>query len=128
MADKGGKTGQRADNGNAAPLTRGGGFDFTAMLTIADILPVMVSMLDRDLRYRFVNKPYADWFELPRSALLGKALAEIIGEDAADYRAPMLAAALAGDLQSFFRDDDHPTHCPVEVQTSYWPGTGDERK
>ena len=41
MADKGGKTGQPADNGNAAPLTRGGGFDFSAMLMIADMLPVV---------------------------------------------------------------------------------------
>jgi PAS domain S-box-containing protein len=128
MADKGGKTGQRADNGNAAPLTRGGGFDFTAMLTIADILPVMVSMLDRDLRYRFVNKPYADWFERPRSALLGKRLAEIIGEDAAEYRAPMLAAALGGDPQSFVSDYDHPTRGPVAVQTSYVPWTGGDGK
>src|SRR5436305_13533526 len=126
MADKGGKTGQRADNGNAAPLTRGGGFVFTAMLTIADILPVMVSKLDRDLRYRFVNKPYADWFELPRSALLGKALAEIIGQDAAEYRAPMLAAALGGHPQSFVSDYGQPTRGPVAVQTSYVPWTGSD--
>ena len=128
MADKGGKTGQPADNGNAAPLTRGGGFDFTAMLTIADMLPVMVCMLDRDLRYRFVNKPYADWIERPRSALLGKRLAEIIGEDAAEYRAPMLAAALAGDTQSFVSDYDHPARGPVAVQTSYVPWTGGDRR
>ena len=128
MADKGGKTGQPADNGNAAPLTRGGGFDFTAMLTIADMLPVMVCMLDRDLRYRFVNKPYADWIERPRSALLGKRLAEISGEDAAEYRAPMLAAVLAGDTQSFVSDYDHPARGPVAVQTSYVPWTGGDRR
>ena len=30
-------------------------FDFSAMLTIADMLPVMVCTLDRDPRYRFVR-------------------------------------------------------------------------
>jgi len=30
-------------------------FDFSAMLTIADMLPVMVCTLDRDRRYRFVR-------------------------------------------------------------------------
>src|SRR5206468_4695098 len=54
--------------------------------------------------------------------------AEIIGEDAADYRAPMLAAALAGDLQSFVSDYNHPTRGPVAVQTSYVPWTGGDRK
>ena len=37
------------------------------MLAIADMLPVMVAYFDRDLRYRFVNKPLADWLELPRA-------------------------------------------------------------
>ena len=99
----------------------GGAFDFASMLTIADMLPVMVCTLDRDLIYRFVNKPYADWFETPRSELLGSHLSDIIGEGAFKFRQPMLKAALAGEDQFFVTDYDHPTRGKVAVQTSYLP-------
>ena len=45
------------------------------MLAIADILPVMVAYIDRDLSYRFLNKPLADWIGLPRKDVLGKHIA-----------------------------------------------------
>jgi len=112
MADRGGNIGGGGG---------GGGFDFSSMLMVADMLPVMVCTLDRDLACRFVNKPYADWFEKPRSELLGRHIAEIIGQSAADFRAPMLEAALAGEQQFFVTDFDHPTRGKVAVQTSYIP-------
>ena len=115
MADRGGNIGGGGG---------GGGFDFSSMLMVADMLPVMVCTLDRDLVSRFVNKPYADWFEKPRSELLGRHIAEIIGQSAADFRAPMLEAALAGEQQFFVTDFDHPTRGKVAVQTSYIPLAG----
>ena len=81
-----------------------GKLDFSAMLAIADILPVMVCTLDRERRYRFVNRPYAEWMERPRSALLGRPLAEVIGAEAAAYREPMIKGALAGEAQHFVVD------------------------
>jgi len=115
-----------ADRGTGGLATRGGGagapaFDFASMLNIADMLPVMVCTLDREHRYRFVNKPYADWFEQPRGAMLGKTLREVIGEEAFGFREPMLDAALAGEPQFFVTDFDHPTRGKVAVQTSYAP-------
>ena len=121
MADRGGS--KLDEQGSAGAPAAAMPFDFSAMLAIADMLPVMVCTLDRSLHYRFVNKPYADWFEKPRSALLGRPLAEIIGAKAADYRAPMLAGALAGEQQFFVTDYDHPTRGRVAVQTSYLPLT-----
>src|SRR4051812_26104454 len=112
MADKGGSrrntaTGVdvRAEDRTGAPsefdplvtALGGGQLDFEAMLAIADILPVMVAYLDRSLRYGFVNKPYARWFERARSELLGRPVSEVIGTEALEARHPMLAAALAGE-------------------------------
>ena len=119
MADRGGS--KLDERGGAAAPAAAMPFDFSAMLTIADLLPVMVCTLDRDSTYRFVNKPYADWFEKPRSAILGRPFAEIIGKEAADYRTPILAEALAGEAQFFVTDYDHPTRGKVAVQTSYIP-------
>ena len=36
------------------------------MLAIADLLPVMIAYFDTRLRYRFINKPLAEWLERPR--------------------------------------------------------------
>ena len=124
MADRGGKnqakrvTRAAAADAAASPAppspAPGGGFDVQSIIGIADILPVMICTLDRDLRYRFVNRPYADWFERPRSAILGRTLAEVIGEEAAQFRAPMIAAMLAGENQYFVTDYDHPTRGPPD--------------
>src|SRR4051812_19615747 len=56
----------------------GGNLDFSAMLAIADILPVMVAYIDTSLTYRFVNKPLADWLGLPRRDILGRTIRDII--------------------------------------------------
>src|SRR5574338_804967 len=60
----------------------GGALDFTAMLAIADILPVMVCYVDAGLKYRFINKPLAAWLGWERKDVLGKHLREVLGEKA----------------------------------------------
>jgi len=103
-------------------------FDFSAMLTVADMLPVMICTLTPHYRYGFVNRPYADWFEMPRSAILGQTLSDILGTEAFEYRKPMLEAALGGEQQFFVSDFDHPTRGKVAVQTSYIPWSGADGK
>jgi PAS domain S-box-containing protein len=99
-------------------------FSPLGMLALADLLPVMTVFFDRDLVYRFVNKPYAEWFERPRSEILGRTMGEVIGEGAAATRRPMLDAALAGERQFFAIDYLHPTRGAVAVQTEYVPWVG----
>ncbi|MEP6787712.1 MAG: hypothetical protein ABJB40_04730, partial [Acidobacteriota bacterium] len=36
------------------------------MLGLADELPVMIAFIDPDVRFRFLNRALADWFERPR--------------------------------------------------------------
>src|SRR5438105_14416492 len=55
----------------------GGVLDFSAMLAIADILPVMTAYVDATLTYRFVNRPLAQWLGRPRKEILGKTVREI---------------------------------------------------
>ncbi|MBA3729270.1 MAG: PAS domain S-box protein, partial [Sphingomonas sp.] len=96
-------------------------FSPLGMLALADVLPVLVAYVDREQRYRFLNKPLADWFERPRSEILGKTLREVLGEAAYAVREPLIAAALAGERQYFASDYDHPSRGPLAVQTSYVP-------
>ena len=106
----------------------GAAFDFGAILGVADALPVMIGFCDRSLRYRFVNRGLAEWFERPRAAILGKTMRELLGDKAFAYREPMIAAALAGERQWFASEYEHPTRGLLAVQTEYIPQFGPDRK
>ncbi len=68
---------------------------------IIDALPVLVSYVDRDRRYRLVNRAYEQWFEIPREQIVGKHLKDVLGEEAANRLEPHIAAALSGEQVSF---------------------------
>jgi PAS domain S-box-containing protein len=108
----------------------GGMLDFPAMLAIADVLPVMTAYVDREFVYRFVNRPFAEWFERPRKAILGQHMRELIGADNFTERAPMLAAALAGERQYFAAEFEHPARGMLALEINYVPwadSTGEVR-
>jgi PAS domain S-box-containing protein len=99
----------------------GGFLDFPAMLAIADMLPVMVAYFDRDFRYRFINKPFAEWLCVPRKEILGKHSREIIGDKAFEERIPMIEQALKGQRTFFAAEYNHPQRGLVAVQSDYLP-------
>ena len=103
-------------------------FDFSQTLAVADALPMGLAYVGSDYRYRFVNKALAEFFEKPRSEILGKTMDELLGKEAMKVREPMLKAALAGERQYFVADYAHPTRGPLTVQADYLPqsqGDGD---
>ena len=99
----------------------GGTLDFTAMLAIADILPVMLAYVDSSFTYRFVNKPLAEWLGLARNEILGRHMREVLGNDAYGHREPMLRAAITGERKFFASEFQHRSRGPVAVQTDYVP-------
>lgn len=66
------------------------------LLTILDALPVLISYIDTDTRYRFVNLAYERWFGVPRENYHGRTLREMIGDEAYQRVRPMVDAALQG--------------------------------
>ncbi len=96
-------------------------FDFSALIAIADSLPVMVAYCDTGQIYRFCNRPIAEWFERPRDQILGHRVREIMGEAAYAVRQPAIEAALAGERQWFAAGFDHPTRGPLTTQAEYVP-------
>ncbi|MCY7340043.1 MAG: PAS domain-containing protein, partial [Sphingomonas bacterium] len=131
MADRGDidsradqRAGKPTATGAALPTSDGqNGFDFSSILAVADAIPMMIAFCDRDQRYRFINRALADWFERPRSEILGRTARELLG-DAYAQRAPMIEAALAGERQWFATDYIHPTRGSLAVQTEYIPQVG----
>ncbi|HWU91810.1 MAG TPA: PAS domain-containing protein, partial [Sphingomicrobium sp.] len=110
-----------ADHQPLVTALGGGALTFEAMLAIADLLPVMIGYVDRDFIYRFVNRPIADWLEIPRSEILGHSMEDIIGEQSFAERRPLLEAALAGERKFFASEIPHRSRGLVAVQTDYVP-------
>lgn len=71
---------------------------------ITDALPVRISYLDSDLRYRFVNDAHCRRFGRPREDLLGRARSDLV-RNANPVVDEKLRAALGGVVQRFEFDD-----------------------
>ncbi len=64
---------------------------------IADAVPMLVSYIDRDHRYRFVNANYESWFGGASNAMVGRHIREVIGEELYRDRQGDIDAALTGE-------------------------------
>lgn len=64
---------------------------------LTDSLPVLISYLDRDLRYRFHNREYRRWFDLDAEEIEGRHVREVLGEQAWERLRPRAERALAGE-------------------------------
>lgn len=70
---------------------------------IADANPLLISYVDGEHRYRFVNRTYTEWFGQPRERILGKHLSEILGQTAYQEILPEIERALSGEEIVFER-------------------------
>jgi len=68
---------------------------------LADALPVLISYVDENQRYRYNNKGYEHWFGHSRENVEGKHLRQVIGEKAYQVIRPRVEAALSGRLVTF---------------------------
>ena len=68
---------------------------------IADSVPALISYVDRDLTYLFVNRSYTDWFGLPPESIVGRPMHDVLGEQAWQVVGPRMRAALAGETIEF---------------------------
>lgn len=70
---------------------------------LIDQVPAMLSYWDRQLRCRFANRAYADWFGIEPQALIGMELANLLGAELFEKNRPHVLAALSGEAQTFER-------------------------
>lgn len=80
-----------------AELRKGG----LLLASIADRLPMRVSFVDLEQRYRFLNKAYEHSFGKSRDALYGCTVREVLGDTAYQRAQPYLERALRGEPVSF---------------------------
>jgi PAS domain S-box-containing protein len=68
---------------------------------VTDAVPVLISFVDAEERYRFNNKAYEDWFGHKREEITGRTLREVLGDAAREALDPHVRAALAGERVRF---------------------------
>jgi PAS domain S-box-containing protein len=68
---------------------------------IADNVPALVSYVDADGRYRFVNRQYEEWFGLPRTEIIGKHCSQVLGKSVFAKIKNRFESALAGHRECF---------------------------
>jgi PAS domain S-box-containing protein len=89
--------------------------------TISDNVPGLVSYVDKDGCYRFVNGRYEEWFRIPRSRIVGRHLVEVLGEKAFDRISVHVKRVLSGKRVSF-EDEIHYSEIGRRwVQVEYVP-------
>lgn len=64
---------------------------------ITDTVPLLVSYVDREHRYRFVNRTYTEWFGRSREEIIGKHLSEVLGQAAYRTILPEVKKVLSGE-------------------------------
>lgn len=68
---------------------------------ILDAIPAMIAHVDAGRRYRFANRAYANWFGLSKENIVGRTVAEVIGEEAYAAVRPHLDEAEQGERVSY---------------------------
>jgi len=71
--------------------------DLELLKLVADAMPGLVSYIDADTRYRYMNRAYRDWFGLDPEASLGRTPLDVTGAEAFKTFEPHLRRGLAGE-------------------------------
>ncbi|MGV3639181.1 MAG: PAS domain-containing protein [Adhaeribacter sp.] len=88
---------------------------------VTDALPVLISYIDRQERYRFANKAYETWFPLKARDLLGRQIQKVIGPQAYPNVKAYIKRALAGERLDFEASMPYRENFIRHIHTSYVP-------
>ena len=84
-------------------------------------VPVLLSYVDRNLYYRFVNEGYQRWFGLSYKEIINKPVVNLLGRDIFQKAEPIMQDALKGRSQHFEFEIPMPGYGMRDVMVSYTP-------
>jgi PAS domain S-box-containing protein len=88
---------------------------------VADHTPVLIAQYDAEQRYKFVNRPYADFFGCRPADIFGRHAREVLGEQAYAGAAPYIEEALAGHRTEYDLELPNTPRGPRAVRVVYAP-------
>lgn len=93
----------------------------TELRLITNALPVLISFVDAEQRYRFSNQRYEEWFGRPASEVHGKYLWEVLGDETYAAIRPYVEQVLRGEAVSFERKVSYKAGDARNVLINYVP-------
>jgi diguanylate cyclase (GGDEF)-like protein/PAS domain S-box-containing protein len=88
--------------------------------TIADNVPALIAYIDTGMRYAFANQRYQEWFGVKSADMLGKTVAEAMGEAFYAPRRAALERCLAGHASALEIEEERRGRRRV-ISTTYLP-------
>jgi PAS domain S-box-containing protein len=95
---------------------------------ITDSLPVLISYIDSEQRYRYVNRSYEDWHGLPLGEIYGRHIKEVIGESAYQVIQGYVEAVLSGRQITYEALIPYKSGDMRYVSAIYVPNFDEQRK
>ncbi len=92
---------------------------------ITDALPALISYVDINQRYQFVNRTYEVWFNRSRDEILGQSVREHLGETTYAIAEPHIQCAQAGQMTTY----EAEIHSPLGkkyLKATYIPDFGSD--
>jgi two-component system sensor kinase FixL len=96
----------------------------TNLQALLNALPVLAARVDRDLRIRYANHGYRDWFGLAPDELIGTPLVDAIGHQAFQRLQPCLRRALDDRDAVFHGELPYASGPPRFIHGNYIPSHG----
>ena len=92
---------------------------------IADTMSVGVTRCSRDMRYVWVNQCYSDWIHVPVDQLVGRLIADVVGEEAFAQVMPYYTRVLNGETVHYEKEVQFKDVAPSWVSATYTPTRDD---
>lgn len=91
------------------------------MRLTVDSLPVLLSYIDSQHRYRFANRTYQHWFNFPFEKLEGKHVKDVLGDTLYERLRPYHESAFSGKETAFEFSSTHTDGTTRDVNVVYVP-------
>lgn len=94
--------------------------------TVTDAVPGQVGYWDRQLRCRFVNKGYLEWFGKTKEEVIGTELMDLMDAQTVSFSQPYIDAVLKGHPQRFERSQTATDGSQRFALVNYIPDRGSD--
>ncbi|MFO1338509.1 MAG: diguanylate cyclase [Burkholderiaceae bacterium] len=93
---------------------------------ITDNMPALICYLDRELRFRFVNATYRDWFGVDPAAMIGMPMQDFVAPGQVQARETLMRQTLRDAQRLSFELEVQIHGQPRHLRSLYVPDRGDD--